>query len=135
MAATTTPAFPKVRVAFGNLTLAQVNANSRAGTVIVPGSAGRTIKVVDAWFRALGGNAGGATAVVLEDTAGTDIVSTTQGALTQNALVRAGAANSTATGVGTYSGKDKGLRIGCTVGDLTTCSGGIDYCVLYTISN
>jgi hypothetical protein len=116
------------------LTAAQVNAASRAGTNIVSPVAGKTITVVDCMMRAIGGNAGGATAVVLEDTTGTDVVSNTVGILTQNAIVRAGITNSTATNLGTSLGKGAGLRIGCTVGDLTTASH-IDYVVLYKIDS
>lgn len=134
MAATNTPYHPKVRVAAGQLTAAQVNANSRAGTTIVAAAAGKTIKVVDCWMRAIGGNSGGATAVVLEDTGGTDVVSNTVGILTQNAIVRAGISNSTATNLGTALGKSKGLRIGCTVGDLTTATA-LDYCVHYIMAD
>jgi hypothetical protein len=126
--------YPRCRVAEGQLTAAQVNANSRAGTKIVEPVAGKTITVVDAWLRAIGGNAGGATAVVLESTGGTDILSCTVGALTQNTLLRGGASNATATNFGTAMGKGAGLRIGCTVGDLTTATH-IDYVVLYKVDS
>lgn len=124
--------YPKVRVAEGQLTAAQVNANSRAGTVIVPLSSARTLTVVDAWFRAIGGTAGGATAIVLEDTAGVDVVSTTAATLVQNSVIRAGTTGSTATNLGTSLTRGKGLRIGCTVSDMTTATH-LDYCVQYTV--
>lgn len=126
--------FPKCKVAEGQLTTAQVNANSGAGTVIVPAVAGRTLTVVDCWLRAIGGAAGGATAVVLEDTAGTDAVSYVVAALTENVVARAGCSNSTATGLGTALGKSKGLRIARTVSDLTTATA-IDYMVLYKVDS
>ena len=124
--------YPKVRVAQGQLSAAEVNANSRAGTVIVEGESGRTITVVDGWLRAIGGNAAGATAVVLEDTDGTDAVSAAAAGLAQNVYARFGGSNITATGVGTALTKHEGLRIGCTVGDLITATA-LDYCVFYTI--
>lgn len=126
--------YPRCRVAEGQLTAAQVNAASGAGTNIVNPVAGKTITVVDCTMRAIGGGAGGATAVVLEDTAGTDIVSNTVGILTQNAVVRAGITNSTATNLGTAMAKGAGLRIGRTVSDLTTATH-LDYIVLYKVDS
>lgn len=134
MGATTTPPFPKTRVASGNLVRASLNAASGAGTVIVPDSAGRTITVIDVWMRNVGGNIGGATAIVLEDTAGTDVMSTTVGTFDSNVLVRAGASGTTVTNLGVALGKGKGLRIGRTVSDATTTTS-LDYCVLYKIAN
>jgi len=127
-------AYPRSRVAYGQLTLAQINANTRAGTTIVPGSSGRTITVVDCWFRsAAGGTAGGCTAVILTDTTPTTINSVTAATLTLNALVRGGASGSTVTNFGTAMAAGAGLRIGCTVADLTTMTA-MDYCVHYVIS-
>lgn len=125
-------AYPKVRVAEGQLSAAQVNANTGAGTIVVPINPGRTYTVVDCWMRAIGGSVGGATAVVLEDTAGTDIVSNAVAGLTQDAVLRAGATHSTATGLGTPAAKGKGLRIGRTVSDVTTATH-LDYVILYTV--
>ena len=127
--------YPKCKVAEGQLTLAQLNAASGAGTVVVPAVAGKTITVVDAWFRsAAGGTCGGATAVVLEDTAGTDVLSVTAATLTLGAVVRGGASGATATNFGTALGKGKGLRIGRTVGDVSTMTA-MDYVVLYKIDS
>jgi hypothetical protein len=127
--------YPKCKVAEGQLTLAQLNAASGAGTVIVPAANGRTLTVVDAWFRsAAGGTCGGATAVVLEDTAATDVLSVTAATLTLAALVRGGASGATATNFGTALGKSKGLRIGRTVSDVTTMTA-MDYMVLYKIDS
>jgi hypothetical protein len=133
MAATTSPYNPKVRVAAGNLTLAQLNAASGAGTVIVKGVPGRTIKVVDVWMRNVGSNVGGCTAIVLEDTAGTDVMSTTRATFDSNVLVRAGISGTTVTNLGAACGKHEGLRIGRTVSDVTTMTG-MDYVVKYIIS-
>lgn len=126
--------YPKCRVAEGQLTAAQVNANARAGTKIVEPVAGKTITVVDAWLRAIGGTVSNATAVVLEDTAGTDVLSVTAATLVQNSIIRGGVTNATATNFGTALGKGAGLRIGCTVGDVATASH-IDYVVLYKVDS
>jgi hypothetical protein len=128
--------YPKVRVAEGQLTAAQVNANSRKGTNIVEPVAGKTITVVDGWLRAIGGNAAGATAVVVQDTTTSPnvAISDAVGNLTQNTVLRAGATGSTATNLGVQLGKGKGLRVGCTVSDLTTATH-IDYMVLYKIDS
>lgn len=128
--------YPRCKVAEGQLTAAQVNANTRAGTIIVPAVTGKTITVVDAWFRAIGGNAGGATAVILTDTAASPVtvLSCTVGALTQNTFLRGGATNATFTNAGTALTKSKGLRIGCTVADLTTATH-LDYVVLYKVDS
>ena len=128
--------YPKVRCIQDQLTAAQVNAASGAGTVIVAAGSGRTLEVVDCWMRALGGNAGGATAVILTDTAAspTTLVSYAVGALTENTVARAGAASVTSTNLGASAVKHKGLRIGRTVSDLTTATA-LDYCVFYTVSS
>ena len=115
------------------MTLAEVNANTRAGTTIVPGLSGRRLKVVDCWMRALTGNAGGATAVIITDTVPTTVVSQTIAALTAGAVVRMGGSGSTCTNAGTILGEGAGLRVGCTVADLTTCSGGLEVDVDYVI--
>ena len=128
-------AYPRARVASGRLSLAQLNAASGAGTIIVPDSSGRTITVTDAWFRSqAGGTCGGATAVVLEDTAGTDVLSVTAATLTLAALVRGGATNATATNFGTALTKGAGLRIGRTDSDVTTMSA-MDYVIFYTTAD
>ena len=135
MAATNTPYHPKVRCATGRITLTQLNAASGAGTVVVKGVGGKTIKVVDAWFRSqAGGTCGGATAVVLEDTAGTDVMSVTAATLTLAALVRGGASGATVTNFGTALGKGAGLRIGRTVSDVTTMTA-MDYVIFYTTAD
>jgi hypothetical protein len=126
--------YPRCKVAEGNLTIAQLNANTRAGTNIVDPVAGKTITVVDAWMRNVGSNITGATAIVLEDTAGTDVMSTTVATFNSNVLVRAGASGTTVTNLGVALGKSKGLRIGCTVGDVAT-STSMDYVVLYKIDS
>ena len=127
--------YKRVHAVHGTLTLAQINASTRAGTLILAAAPGRTYTVVDTWMRALGGNAGGATAVILTDETPTTITSTTAGTLTQNTVVRMGVSGCTSTNVGTAMAGGKGLRIGCTVADLTTCTGGIEYYVEYLVTS
>jgi hypothetical protein len=128
-------AMPRVRCAQGNLSIDQVNAASRAGTIIVPDSGGRTITVVDGWMRSIGADPGGCTAIILTDNAAspTTVMSTTRATFNSNAIVRAGASGCTSTNVGTALTGGEGLRIGCTVGNLTT-STSLDYCIYYTIT-
>jgi hypothetical protein len=126
--------FPKVHCASGSLLTASVNANVNTGANhIVPPSADRSITVLDCWMRATGGAATGATAIVLEDTGGTDVVSNAVAGLTQNTILRAGATHSTASGLGTTLTKGRGLRIINTVAPLETATS-IEYEVLYTVT-
>ena len=131
--ATTT--HPRVHCASGSLTLAQVNANTRVGTIIVPPDVTRQLTVVDGWLRSEGHSAGGATAVIVTETGGTPttIISATAGSLTTDTIARCGDSNVTATNVGTACTKGRGLAIGCTVQNLTT-SHSLDYCIYYTVT-
>jgi hypothetical protein len=126
--------FTRARCAEGQLTAAQVNANSRAGTTILTGVPDRSITVLDCYFRAIGGAVRGSTAVVLEDTGGQDVNSQTVAQMTENTVVRAGGTGSTCTALGTALTKGRGLRIGCTVGDYATATH-LDYCVIYKIDS
>lgn len=124
--ATTT--HPRVHCASGSLTLGEVNTNSGLGTIVVPPDVTRTITVVDGWLRASVAGAGGATACIIAETGATPttIVSATVGALATNVVARFGATNVTATNVGTACTKGRGLQIGRTVQNLTTCTS-LDY--------
>ena len=126
---------PRVRCAQGNLTIAQVNAASGAGTVIVPKSGGRTITVVDGWLRSLGADPGGCTAFIVTDTASSPVtaLSVTRATLNSNVVARAGITNFTATSMGTALTGGEGLQIGRTVGAVTT-SDSLDYCIYYTVT-
>ena len=128
-------AYPKLRCAKGNLTLAQIKANSRAGTVVLPGEAGRTITVVDTWMRNIGSNITGATAIILTETGGTPttVTSTTVGTFDSNVFVRAGASGTTVTNLNTAMRPGRGLQIGCTVGDVADHTS-LDYCIFYTVT-
>jgi hypothetical protein len=132
MAATNSTYYPKVRCAYGQATTAEVNATK----VIVKARPGKTIKVVDGWLRAIGGNAGGADTVVIEDTGGTDAFTMAVAGLTQNAVARVGlATHSTNTNVGTALTKHAGLRIAkAGAGALATCTA-VDYCVFYIMAD
>jgi hypothetical protein len=125
--------FTRTRVCRGIQTLDNVNAASGAGAIILEPQVGKNIRILDCWLRALGGNVGGATAIIVTDTASSPVtvVSATAGALTQNALKRAGASNVTVTNLGATLGTGKGLRLGRTVGNLTTATDGIEYCIKY----
>lgn len=126
----------RMRCVHGQLTAAQVNAASRAGTVIVKPEPGRTITVWDGWLRADGATSG-CTAVILTDTASSPVTawSMAAGGLTAANVARVGlATHSTHADVGTPLTGGKGLRIGCTVGDFAT-STVLDYCIFYTVES
>lgn len=126
-------AFPRLHTATGSLLTATVNAAVTAGTnTIVPPIADRKITVVDGWLRSTGGSAGGATAVVVEGTDGTDVISAAVAALTENTIARVGDTNVTASAIGTTLDKGVGLRIYRTVSNLTT-SISIEYCINYIV--
>jgi len=131
--ATTT--HPKVHCASGSLTLAQVAANTLAGTIVVDPAPDRTITVLDGWLRAAGHNAAGATTLIITDTTASPvtIVSATAGALLQDVVARFGASNVTFTAPNAALTKGKGLRIGCTGSALTT-SHSLDYLIYYTVT-
>jgi hypothetical protein len=123
--------YPRVRCVEGQATTAEVNA----GKVILAGQTQRTITVIDGWLRAIGGNAGTATAVLITDTNSSPVTafSMAVGGLTQNAVARVGlATHSTNTNVGTALTKSKGLKIAKSGSALDTATA-IDYCVYYTI--
>lgn len=121
---------------FRTVTAAEVNAASGAGTVIIPGVTGQRLRVVDYTIVARNGAAGGATAVVLKDTADSPVTVTSiaVAALTENAYVKPFTTNAT-NGTGGICGglltSGKGVRIGRTVSNLTT-SDPIDVLIRYT---
>lgn len=122
-------ASPDLRVAEGQLTLTQVNA----GAVIVNPVVKRAYTVVDAWVRAIGGNATSNTSIDLTDSVtGTIAVSFARAQNTQGTVLRAGATGATATHLGTALGTGEGIKI-ANVG--TACSGmtHLDYVVLYKV--
>jgi hypothetical protein len=121
--------FPRTRVATGRLIADEVNAAAPFTSIITP-RAGSNIRVLDGWLRAVGSNADGATAVVVEDTGGTDVFSATVGALTDALVARAGISNFTVTNMGATLGTGKGLRATKTGGTFTVTTG-LDYMVKY----
>jgi hypothetical protein len=123
--------FPRTRVATGQLTQAQLQFGTGAGTVIIPPRAGSNIRVLDGWLRAIGSAIGACTAIVVEDTGGTDVISATAGTLLQNVVARCGASGVTVTNLGATLGMGKGLRIGWAGGSAATVTTGLDYCIKY----
>ena len=121
----------RMRCARGSLSLAQV----KAATVIVGPEPGRRITVHDGWLRAIGGNAATATAVVVEDTAGTDAFAMAVAGLAENVVARVGVATHyTGTTIGSPLGVGAGLRID----DSGTALAGptsVDYCIFYTVES
>lgn len=119
---------PRPRAVAVKLTVAQVNA----GIDIVPGDPERAIRVVDATARAIGGNVGTATGVDVTNTAGTTkVASFARAGLTDGALVRAGAANTTlGAGWNADLAAGQGLKIVKDGGDLDTATH-IEVTVLY----
>jgi hypothetical protein len=113
----------------GQLTRAQVNA----GVVVVAGHTGRTLTVVDAWVRAIGGAASGNDSVDVTDTVtGTIAVSFARAGLTENTVLRAGATNATATNLGADLGAGEGIKV-ANVGTAMGTATALDYCISYVV--
>lgn len=123
---------PQLRTVYKQLTRAQVNA----GYELVPGSPGRVYTVVDAWARAIGGAAVDTTSVDVADTADSPATAVTfeVAGLTQNAVLRAGATNATATGLGTAFTQGKAIKVVNTGTALDTATH-VDVCVHYTVTS
>lgn len=120
-----------LRIAQGQLTVSQINTTD--GTVIVKNAPGRTIRVVDAWARAIGGNAGSVTTVdVIVTTTGTKLVTFARAQLTQDAVLRAGAAGTVVTNLLASGTPGKGLSIYKTGSSIDTATA-VDYFVAYTV--
>lgn len=123
--------YPRTRVAMGQLTQTQLQVGTGAGTTVITPRAGYNIRLVDGWLRAIGSGIGACTAIVVEDTAGTDVISATAGALGQNVVARCGETNVTVTNLGATLGTGKGLRIGWAGGSAATVTTGLDYMLKY----
>lgn len=122
-------ASPQLRVAEGQLTLAQVNA----GKFVVDPVAKRSITVVDAWVRAIGGAATSNTSIdIVDSVSGTIAVSFARAQNTQNAILRAGATGATATNIGTALGAGEGLKI-ANVGTACDTMTALDYVIIYKV--
>ena len=122
----------RLRCVHGQLTLNEV----KAGEIVVGPEPGRTITVHDGWLRAIGGAAGGATAVDVKDTADPPTVAFKMavGGLTENAVARVGlATHYTGTTVGSPLTPGEGLQI-ADDGVLTTLTH-LDYCIFYTLES
>jgi hypothetical protein len=123
-------ASPDLRVAAGQLTLAEVNA----GKVVVPAVVKRAYTVVDCWLRAIGGAAANNTSVDVQDSvSATKVAVFTRAGLTENALARAGVAvTSVATNLNTSLGRGEGIRI-LNVGTACDTMVSLDYVILYKV--
>lgn len=103
--------FGGVKQVFREFTTAEVNA----GADVLPAKTGIAYRLVDAAMIAVGGAASGATAVRLNGTQATSVVQLVSNAvagLTQNTLLRAGAANSTILAAGaSFATCDAGAAI------------------------
>ena len=123
--------FPRARVAAGKATIASVNA--AAGLMVIPPEPGRTVRVVDAHLRAIGGTVGTATSIDLQaSTTGTVIVLGTPA----NMTVAAGILRVGATGMDAGAGFNADLPHGegvklITVGTDATTVTHIEYSVTY----
>ncbi len=122
---------PQLRTYYGQLTTAEVNA----GEIVVPPSPGRVYTVVDVWMRAIGGAAGSNTSVDVTDTVtGSIAASFEDAALTQNTVVRAGAANTAATGLNTAFTQGEGIKVANVGTDMDTATH-LDVCIHYTVGS
>lgn len=123
-------ASPALRVAEGQLTTAEVNA----GKQVIDAVAKRAITIVDAWVRAIGGNAGSNTSVDIQDTVtGTKVSVFTRAGLTQNAVLRAGTATTgVSNNLGVALGAGEGVKI-INVGTAMDTATALDYVILYRV--
>lgn len=124
--------FKKARCAAGKATVSQVNA----GLVIIPPEPGRTVRVVDAHLRAIGGTVTAATSVDLQaSTTGTVILTGTPGNMTVAAgIVRAGATGMAVdAGWNTDLPVSEGVKLTKVGSDITTATH-IEYVVTYVRS-
>ena len=120
---------PQLRTFYKQLTRAEVNA----GYICVPGAPGRIYTVVDAWVRAIGGAADTTTSVDVTN-GSTIAVVFAVAALAQDAVVRAGAANTTATNLlaaMTQGTAIKVIKAGAAMGTATH----VDVCIEYAVSS
>lgn len=121
---------PQKRTYMERLTTEQVNA----GVLAVPRSPGRIYTVVDGWVRAIGGAAGANTSVdVTDDTTGTIAMSFARAGLSQNAVLRAGATNTTCTNLNTALAQGEGIKV-ANVGTAMTTATHLDVCISYLVS-
>lgn len=121
---------PQLRTFYGRLTTAEVNA----GKIVVPPSPGRSYYVVDAWVRAIGGAAGSNTSVDITDsTTGTIACLFARAGMTQNTVLRAGAANTTATNLNAKLTQGEGIKV-ANVGTAMDTATHLDVCIQYCVS-
>lgn len=123
-------ASPALRVASGRLTTAQVNA----GKVVVDAVVKRSITVVDAWVRAIGGAASANTSVdIVDSVSGTVVVAFTNAGLLENVVLRVGTATTgVGTNVGVSLGRGEGLKVKNTGTAMATATN-LDYVILFKV--
>ena len=122
---------PQKRGYLARLTRAQVNA----GVIAVPRSPGRIYTVVDGWMRAIGGAVTSNTSIdVTDDTTGTIAMSFEQAGLAENAVLRAGASNTTVTGLNTALAQGEGIKV-ANVGTAISIATYVDVYIEYMVSS
>lgn len=122
---------PQLRTYYGQLTKAQVNA----GVIVVPRAPGRVYYVVDAWMRAIGGACTANTSIdITDDTTGTIACLFAQAGLTQNTVLRAGAANTTATNLNAALTQGEGIKV-ANVGTAADTLTHLDVCIHYVVAS
>ena len=122
---------PQLRTYYARIAVADVNT----GVLAVPRAPGRIYTVVDGWMRAIGGAAGTHTSIdVTDDTTGTVAMSFEQAGLTQNAVLRAGATNTTCTYLNTALAQGEGILVK-NVGTAVDTATHVDVCVHYLVSS
>ena len=125
--------FPKLHTASGSLPLTSVNvtdATDGDNTIVQP-MADRSITVVDGWLRSTGAP-GAATAIVVEGTDGTDVISAAVAQMSNGEICRPGETGITASAIGTTLTKGAGLRIVKT-GSALTGTTSLEYCIHYVV--
>ena len=119
---------PHLRVAYHSVTTAQANA----GHYIIPPSPGRYITIVDCWMRSAGNTTECTSIDVTDGTTSAAVF--LAAALTNGAMVRIGASNTTATNLGTTSARGAGIQVLSQGTDESTATG-VEVCVYYTVES
>jgi len=122
---------PQLRTYYAQIAVADVNT----GVLAVPRAPGRIYTVVDGWMRAIGGAAGSLTSIdVTDDTTGTVALSFEAAGLAENAVLRAGATNTTVTNAGTALTQGEGILVK-NVGTAVDTATHVDVCIHYLVTS
>jgi len=120
--------YKSLRVAYGNSDPDDIDD----GVIAIPAAVDRQYNVVDVWMRATGSMD---TATSVDVTDGTTIfASFTDTALTNAAVVRIGASNTTATNLGTEAATNTAITVGTVGSDIGTTTA-LEWCIFYTITS